>query len=85
MSINISGYTVFKLLHCSMLSSCSVPSSVTITAVWLYAALCRQVLCFNLSLIKSESMVCERDESGDEDVSVRPEAECPALGGGRSP
>ena len=68
-----------------MLSSCSVfknPSSVTITAVWLYAALCRRVLCFNLGLINSESMVCERDESGDEDVTVPPEADRPALGGG---
>ena len=26
-------------------------------------------------------MDCERDESGDEDVTVPPEAECVALGG----
>ena len=67
-----------------MLSSCSVfknPSSVTITAVWLYAALCPWVLGFNLGLINNESMECERDESGDEDVTVPPEAECLALGG----
>lgn len=54
---------------------------MTITAVWLYAALHRRALRFNLGLINCESMAWERDKSGDEDVTVPPEAECPALEG----